>query len=100
MNLHPAQALAVSMVIHELVTNAIKYGALSNTRGTLEVRWNLTDNRLTLEWRERDGPETSEPKRNGFGYVLIEGQVEQQLNGRLETKFDPKGLNLRMEFPL
>lgn len=99
-NLQPSQALAVSMVIHELVTNAIKYGALSNTRGTLEVRWNLTGNRLTLEWRERDGPETSEPKRNGFGYVLIEGQVEQQLNGRLETKFDPKGLNLRMEFPL
>ncbi|WP_108485322.1 CheR family methyltransferase [Oceaniglobus ichthyenteri] len=99
-NLQPSQALAISMVIHELVTNAIKYGALSNSHGTLEVRWSLVGNRLALEWRERDGPETTKPERNGFGYVLIEGQVEQQLNGRLETKFDPEGLSLTMEFPL
>ena len=99
-NLQPSQALAVSMVIHELVTNAIKYGALSNTRGILEVRWNSVGNRLALEWRERDGPEATEPEQNGFGYVLIEGQVEQQLNGKLETKFGPEGLSLKMEFPL
>lgn len=99
-NLQPAQALAVSMVIHELVTNAIKYGALSVTRGTLEVRWTTNDNRLALEWREREGPKATKPERNGFGYVLIEGQVEQQLNGRLETRFDPEGLTLKMEFPL
>lgn len=99
-NLQPSQALAVSMVIHELVTNAIKYGALSNGDGTLEVRWTIASNRLALEWHERGGPKTTEPERNGFGYVLIEGQVEQQLRGRLETKFDPEGLTLTMEFPL
>ncbi len=99
-NLQPSQALAVSMIIHELVTNAIKYGALSNGDGTLELRWATASNRLSLEWRERDGPETTKPEQNGFGYILIEGQVEQQLNGRLETKFDSKGLSLTMEFPL
>lgn len=99
-NLQPSQALAISMVIHELVTNAIKYGALANTRGTLEVRWTTTSNQLALEWRERDGPETTKPEQNGFGYVLIEGQVEQQLNGRVETRFEPEGLTLKMEFPL
>lgn len=99
-NLQPSQALAINMVIHELVTNAIKYGALSNSDGTLEVRWNTANSRLALEWQERDGPETTEPERNGFGYVLIEGQVEQQLDGRLERKFNAEGLTLKMEFPL
>ena len=99
-DLRPSQALAVSMVIHELVTNAVKYGALSTAKGTLDVRWKNTENRLALEWSERDGPATQEPERKGFGYVLIEGQVEQQLNGKLETTFAPDGFSLKMEFPL
>ncbi len=99
-NLQPPQAMAVSMVIHELVTNAVKYGALSNSHGTLDVKWTTTGKRLAFEWVERGGPETTDPERNGFGYVLIEGQVEQQIDGRLEAKFDPEGLNLKMDFPL
>ncbi|WP_299564359.1 CheR family methyltransferase [uncultured Sulfitobacter sp.] len=99
-DLEPAQALAVSMVMHELVTNAVKYGALSNSHGNLDVRWKAKDHRLSLEWMEQDGPEMENPERNGFGYVLIQGQVEQQLGGNLETDFGPDGLCVKMEFPL
>lgn len=99
-DLQPSKVLAVSMIVHELATNAIKYGALANSRGTLDVRWKNTENRVALEWSERGGPKTHQPERKGFGYVLIEGQVEQQLNGRLETEFSPDGLRLKMEFPL
>nr|WP_138934682.1 CheR family methyltransferase [Roseovarius arcticus] len=98
-SLKPPQALAMSMIIHELVTNAIKYGALSNNDGRIEVRWTANDSRLALDWIERGGPEVKRPERNGFGYVLIHGQVERQLNGQLETSFEPVGLSLKMEFP-
>ncbi|MDO5756480.1 MAG: CheR family methyltransferase [Rhodobacterales bacterium] len=98
--LQPVQAIATSMVLHELATNAAKYGALSNQRGTIEMRWRNDDGRLVLDWIERDGPATAVPERKGFGYVLIEGQVEQQLNGKLETLFSPAGLSLKIEFPL
>lgn len=99
-DLLPSQALAMSMVIHELATNAAKYGALSNSKGTLEVRWKNTQGRLALEWTERDGPDAIEPERNGFGFVLIEGQIQNQLNGKLETTFGTEGFSLKMEFPL
>ena len=98
--LKPAQTLAISMVIHELATNAVKYGALSSARGTLDVRWQAGENQLSLEWTERDGPQTQEPEQKGFGYVLMEGQVEQQLNGTLETTFAPEGLSLKISFPI
>lgn len=100
LDLAPTQALAVSMVNHELSTNAIKYGALANHEGTLEVRWKLAGKRLVLTWKERDGPRLEAPEKNGFGYVLIEGQVEQQLNGQLETTFSAEGLSVQIEFPL
>ncbi len=99
-NLEPSQALSVSMVIHELVTNAVKYGSLSNHDGTLEVRWALAKGLLKLNWRERGGPQIKEPERNGFGYVLVEGQIEQNLGGKLETNFDQDGLVLKIEFPM
>ena len=99
-DLQPSQALAVSMVVHELATNAIKYGALSNDAGILDVRWSNGEGRLSLDWSERDGPHTDAPEANGFGYTLIKGQVERQLDGTLETEFKSEGLTLRMAFPL
>lgn len=99
-DLLPSQALAVSMVMHELMTNAAKYGALSNDEGVLEVRWMHKANSLALEWCERDGPAVFDPEQTGFGNVLIKGQVEQQLDGKLETVFAPEGFSLKMEFPL
>ena len=99
-DLMPSQALAISMVIHELATNAAKYGALSSNNGTLEVRWKNAQDQLALEWTERGGPEAIKPERNGFGFVLIQGQIENQLNGKLESTFGPEGLSVKLEFPL
>lgn len=99
-DLQPSQALAVSMVVHELATNASKYGALSNDGGILDVRWSSSEGRLSLDWSERDGPRTDAPKEDGFGYALIRGQIERQLAGTLEAEFKPEGLSLRMAFSL
>jgi two-component sensor histidine kinase len=71
----PQTALAVSMALHELATNAIKYGALSNDAGEVTVRWSVaSDNQFKLEWRETDGPRIlSPPTRRGFGSRLLTG---------------------------
>ncbi|MCF7701768.1 CheR family methyltransferase [Loktanella sp. M215] len=99
-SLQPSVALAMSMVLHELTTNAVKYGAFSNERGTLDVRWSREDGNLELFWLEHGGPPVTEPEKNGFGFVLIAGEVERQLNGALNAEFHAEGLKLAMVFPL
>lgn len=97
--LEPTKALALGMVIHELATNAVKYGALSNEDGAVRVGWTVDEGRVALDWRETGGPATAVPEPTGFGLVLIKGQIEQQLDGELETTFGPEGLTFRMAFP-
>lgn len=99
-DLPPTQALSFSMVIHELATNAAKYGALSDDRGRLNVSWKMDEDQLALEWVERGGPPIEEPEQTGFGFVLVKGQIEQQLGGKLETSFNAEGLIVRLAFPL
>jgi two-component sensor histidine kinase len=88
----PAQALA--MVFHELVTNAVKYGALSTMRGRLVVRWQVAGEigsaHLNLVWQEADGPTVTPPKRTGFGTRLINNVVHHELGrpGRAEPAAD------------
>jgi two-component system CheB/CheR fusion protein len=94
------QALSVGMVVHELATNAVKYGALSADDGRVEVCWQVQGDRLELTWRECDGPEVSAPERRGFGLTLIEGQVRYQNEGELDVQFEPGGLELTMRFAL
>ncbi len=98
-DLPPEAALALGMAIHELATNAGKYGALSNERGDLDVRWQVVqeDNDrqrhlLRIEWRERNGPPVTPPARKGFGSRLLESVIVQQLKGRVELRYDPEGL--------
>ncbi len=98
--LAPEQALSLGMVIHELTTNALKYGALSVDEGRVEVAWQVIDGRLELTWRERDGPEVVEPQRKGFGLVLIEGQICYQNEGHMEARFESGGLVLTLAFQL
>jgi two-component sensor histidine kinase len=74
--LHPSQAVTLSLVLHELVTNAAKYGALSAAEGRVEIRWNLSHDSkgirfLTLLWRESGGPAVQPPRRTGFGTRLL-----------------------------
>jgi two-component system CheB/CheR fusion protein len=97
--LKPQQGLSLGMVIHELATNAAKYGALSMTDGRVEVRWSVEDGRFHLNWREIDGPPVGPLKEKGFGLSLVHGEIEYRLGGSTETLFDPKGLEVRLAFP-
>lgn len=98
--LAPQQALALGMVIHEIATNAAKYGAFTNDTGRVDVTWTVEDGRVHLKWVERDGPKVRAPERKGFGLVLMQGQVKSQLDGELDAKFPPEGFMLQLSFPL
>jgi two-component sensor histidine kinase len=99
----PRTALIVSMVLHELITNAVKYGALSNASGRIRIEWLLKgkdkEQRAFLIWRESGGPTVTEPSKPGFGSRLIEQSVTSQLGGLAKFEFAPPGLICRLEFP-
>lgn len=100
--LRPEAAQAVALVLHELATNAAKYGALAADGGRLAVRWSLGSDpqELTLVWREEGGPAIVEPpKDRGFGMVMIDQVVGRQLNGRLEFDWRRHGLCCTMAYP-
>jgi CHASE1-domain containing sensor protein len=89
----PKAALAIAMALHELATNALKYGALSNDAGRVELRWDpLGDHRLRLTWRERGGPPVRRPVRKGFGARLIERGLAHDLGGSVRLDYDPDGV--------
>lgn len=92
--LPPRQALAIGMALHELLTNAIKYGALSNDVGRVELNWNQSDevSRVKIVWREHGGPPVSAPKHHGFGSILLERNLGRELDGQVSTEFRPEGL--------
>ncbi|HZZ37266.1 MAG TPA: HWE histidine kinase domain-containing protein [Caulobacteraceae bacterium] len=95
--LTPQMALALAMALHELATNATKYGALSNAKGRIRIRWGVTaaadGDELSLTWRERGGPSVQPPRRRGFGSRLIERGLSASLGGRARLSFEPTGLN-------
>lgn len=102
--LPPRVALVLCMVVHELLTNAAKYGGLSCADGQVDLRWRLTDEptvpRLCLSWRERGGPPVIAPTAVGFGTRIIEQSISRDLDGEVQADFDPAGLLWRAEFPL
>lgn len=95
--LSPQTATSVAMVIHELSTNAIKYGALSTREGVIEVNWRVEDvddiRRLTLTWKESGGPAVDRPTQRGFGMRLIERGFASELRSTVEMDFRPQGLH-------
>jgi two-component sensor histidine kinase len=97
-------AVPVGMAIHELATNAAKYGALSVPDGHVEVVWEVARGdcgpMLHLTWTERDGPPVVKPSRTGFGSKLIERVLTLQCRATIALDFDPEGLRFRMELPL
>jgi two-component system CheB/CheR fusion protein len=99
----PRGALALGMVVHELATNAAKYGALSRPGGRVTVRWELAQDpkaALVIRWLERGGPEASTPGRRGFGTELIERQVRYDLDGEVVLELAPEGLAATLRLPL
>jgi PAS domain S-box-containing protein len=101
----PRVALTLALALHELTTNAAKYGALSVPSGIIDVRWQILRRPsepavLRLEWRERGGPAVEAPVRLGFGSRFIEGSVATELQGTARLDFEVAGLRCTMEFPL
>jgi PAS domain S-box-containing protein len=91
--LRPAAAQSLAMVLHELATNAAKYGALSTPVGRLEVTWTRTSDMLELSWRETQGEAVHAPTSSGFGSRIIRASVERQLHGTLQQDWHPEGLH-------
>jgi PAS domain S-box-containing protein len=99
--LEPTIAQAVAVILHELATNAAKYGALSKTEGRVELNWShKPDGRLVLRWTERDGPKIAAPKGKGFGTRVINAMVRDQLKGELRFDWDAAGLTCEIAFPM
>ncbi|MDZ3838808.1 MAG: PAS domain-containing protein [Rhodospirillales bacterium] len=101
--LQPKAALALSMALHELATNAVKYGALSNGSGRVGVAWEVSrhsSERLRFSWRESGGPPVYKPSRRGFGSVMIERGLARELNAQVSLDYAPDGLVFQMEMPL
>jgi len=99
--LDPKTAVALGIVFHELATNAVKHGALSNISGTVAVSWSVTDEQaVALQWQENGGPEVSPPSRAGFGSRLIKLELTHELNGEVELIYGRGGLKVTMGFPL
>jgi two-component sensor histidine kinase/CheY-like chemotaxis protein len=97
--LQPAAAQTLAMALHELATNAAKYGALSEIAGRLVLRWQTDGERILLRWQEDGGPRVCEPNTKGFGSRVITASVEQQLEGRLSFDWRPEGLICEIEIP-
>ncbi len=101
----PRTAVSIGMAIHELCTNAVKYGALSNDSGRIIVEWQVTDigdgeRRLRLCWRETGGPSVTPPDRRGFGTRMIERALAAELGGSARIEFPPEGICCTVEAPL
>jgi two-component sensor histidine kinase len=92
LEVNPRHALALSMALHELATNAAKYGALSTPQGSVQIVWRTDGCELALRWREVDGPRVSPPTRRGFGSRLLERSLASELSGRSWVDYAPGGV--------
>lgn len=102
--LAPKTALAVAMALHELVTNAIKYGALSVPAGQVKIEWRVTsagdEERFLFRWVEENGPPVPAPSHRGFGSRMIETALGVELSGTVQLHFRPTGLICEIDAPL
>lgn len=102
--LPPEAALALHSVVHELVTNAAKHGALSVAHGGLEIEWSITEGVrgpwLALRWKERNGPAMTPPQRFGQGSEIIRTTIEHELGGQSDVAFEADGVRCSLRFPM
>ncbi|MFL6861365.1 MAG: HWE histidine kinase domain-containing protein [Allosphingosinicella sp.] len=98
--LTPRAALALALALHELGTNAAKYGALSAEGGTVSLAWRTTGERLLIEWKEQGGPKVAPPARRGFGTRLIEHGLGADLGGSAHLAFEADGLRCTIDAAL
>jgi PAS domain S-box-containing protein len=98
LDLAPEPALHLALVLHELVTNAHKYGALSRPSGTITLTWRLGDDMLEIDWTERGGPPVTAPSRRGFGSALIERSLKADGGSAVPT-YAPEGMSWKLTVP-
>ncbi len=99
--LAPNDALSLGLAVHELATNAAKYGALSRSGGKVSVTWKkLNDDLARLTWRETGGPTVAQDRKSGFGTNLIEKIVAHELRNPVDLNFDPSGVVCKITVPL
>ena len=103
LRLTPAAAQTIGLALHELATNAIKYGSLSDGEGTVMVNWSVnvdgSNRRFEMRWRERGGPTVMPPQRQGFGYSVIVRMVEYALDAEADLAYPPTGLDWQINAP-
>jgi len=101
--LQPPAAQAIGMALHELATNASKYGALAGETGHVTVSWSLEggegEREFVLVWQERDGPPVKPPERRGFGHTIMVAMVEKSLDAKVELDYRPSGLGWSVRAP-
>jgi PAS domain S-box-containing protein len=98
--LSAAAAQSLGMALHELATNACKYGALSREGGHIEIAWNVANKEFEMSWTESNGPKVEKPSRRGFGSLVISTMVELSLDGRVDMDYAERGFNWRVRCPL
>ncbi len=99
LRLSPASAQAIGLALHELATNAGKYGSLSTDTGRVDVSWGTDGVTLTMSWTEHEGPLVSAPKRRGFGTIVMEAMAARSVNGKVDLDYAPSGLIWRLACP-
>jgi two-component sensor histidine kinase len=99
LRLKAASAQAIGLVLHELATNAGKYGALSTDEGRVNVCWAIEGDTFTISWIESDGPPVSAPERRGFGTMVMEAMAEHSVDGTVGLEYPPSGLTWRLTCP-
>ena len=99
LRLNAAAAQAIGLALHELATNAGKYGALSVEVGRVDVGWRLDGNIFAMSWTESKGPPVSQPKRRGFGSTVIDSMVKQTVNGEVQLDYIPSGVVWNLTCP-
>lgn len=101
LSLEPACAQTLALALHELTTNAAKYGALSHTAGALAVDWGISDDdTLNINWCEQNEMEVSKPERHGFGTKIVISSIQNQLGGRVHHDWQPRGMRCILDIPL
>jgi PAS domain S-box-containing protein len=100
LRLNPASAQAIGLALHELATNAGKYGALSTDSGRVDIGWGTTGGEtFTMNWTEREGPPVVAPKRRGFGTVVMEAMVRRSVDGTVQLDYPTSGVIWRVTCP-
>jgi PAS domain S-box-containing protein len=92
LRLNAAAAQAIGLALHELATNAGKYGALSTEAGLVDVCWRLDGDVFAMSWTERNGPPVSPPKRQGFGTTVVDSMAKHTMGGEIQLDYAPSGL--------